>query len=1307
MQNRKIKNCLIVLFGIILNVSGRLLAHYLELPIWFDMVGTIVATYYVGLWGGIVAGVANNLLLHFFMSGSMIYLITSGIAAVVINVIIKRGYINSVLKSTISTFWLGVICTLVSTPLNLIFYNGYSGNIWGDTLVDMMKWNNMGEVLSSLTGDAVVEIIDKQVCVLAAYLVIFIINKTKTKKEISSEITAAVLVIALTASLFGGCLQEVKAEESETFTNNMVSKIYDNTNGMVSTEANTICETDDGYIWIGSYAGLTRYDGQEFEFIREGGLVNVVSMMKDSRGRLWIGTNDAGIARYENGKYTYFTINDGLPSNSIRSFAEDENGNIYVGTIDRICIIDSNDSIEILTHDITFAKYMEIYNNMLVVLDNKGVLYALEGDKILEVKNNQDSYFFYCMALTSKGLMAGTDTGELFVLDIFEEGIFIRESIDLGASRICTLFEDSSKRIWIALDTGFGFMDGDNVFNKMHYDDFPSSIVCFHEDYQGNIWAASSNYGVMKLSESSFCNLFITAGVEGRVVNAVVYYEGNYYCGTDDGLVILDGRNFSRRNNILTKKTESYRVRSLFIDSENSLWICTYSGLFCYDTDGKIREYSMETDNTTSDRFRCMTQLKDGTIVAGTSDGINYIKDGKVTGTLKSGDGLGNTQILSVIEGNDGNVWAGSDGSGIYVISGNKLIKNYTVEDGLSSNIILRIVSCDRGYLIVTSNALCFIDEQGNVKRLSSFPYFNNFDIILNGATAFVTCSAGLYEVKLSELCDDNAGQAVLYGANQGLSSGLTANSWNYLDESGRLFLCSNNGVIAFDDNDNKTESNIKYGISSIECNGNTLDPTKDGTYIIPQNSNNIYIYPSVRNYSFSDKKVRFFIKEIDNNPEVYDWDKVKAIQLRKPDFSRYHICMQILDKSGTEVLQESWYVLEREKHAWEQTGYKVYLWTVGIEIFLFLIFTIVSMIFFVLRKNELEKNHAELEKQVNEKTKEIIIQQEKVKDIFTRTVTALSEAVDAKDRYTSGHSKRVAEYALMIAKRLGKSVEEQEEIYRAGLLHDIGKIRVPAEIINKPGRLTDEEFNIIRIHPVTGYHILHGISEDNYIEIGAKYHHERYDGKGYPNGLSGERIPEIARILSVADAYDAMASNRSYRDVLAQEVVRREIEKGRGTQFDPQIADIMLEMIDEDKSYKMRENKARQKYILTIDDEDMNNKIIEHIMRDEPMYKLVAASGGKEALEILKQRSFDLILLDKNMPEMDGLETLKLIRESYQTPVVLMTSDKTLDISKEYAMYGCEDYITKPVFPLIIKEIIHNITESNIENINKNDEGI
>lgn len=182
---------------------------------------------------------------------------------------------------------------------------------------------------------------------------------------------------------------------------------------------------------------------------------------------------------------------------------------------------------------------------------------------------------------------------------------------------------------------------------------------------------------------------------------------------------------------------------------------------------------------------------------------------------------------------------------------------------------------------------------------------------------------------------------------------------------------------------------------------------------------------------------------------------------------------------------------------------------------------------------------------------------------MVAQTAAALAEAIDAKDAYTNGHSRRVAEYSAKIAERYGKTKEECDEIYLIALLHDVGKIGVPNAIINKNGKLTDEEYEIIKTHPQRGKEILEKISIAPNLTIGAHYHHERFDGKGYPEGLKGEKIPEIARIIAVADTYDAMASRRGYRGALPREKIRHELLRGMGTQFDTRFASIMIDLID------------------------------------------------------------------------------------------------------------------------------------------------
>ncbi len=197
----------------------------------------------------------------------------------------------------------------------------------------------------------------------------------------------------------------------------------------------------------------------------------------------------------------------------------------------------------------------------------------------------------------------------------------------------------------------------------------------------------------------------------------------------------------------------------------------------------------------------------------------------------------------------------------------------------------------------------------------------------------------------------------------------------------------------------------------------------------------------------------------------------------------------------------------------------------------------------------------------------------QKNENLTYQIMETLVHTIEAKDQYTKGHSTRVAEYSRLLAGKMGMSEEEQMSIYFMATLHDIGKISIADDIINKPGRLTDEEYAVIKRHSETGYNILHNMSEIKDIEYGARWHHERYDGNGYPDGLSGEEIPVFARIIAVADTYDAMTSNRSYREVMSQDKVRAEIERVRGTQLDPVIAGYMIELIDEDKDYKMKQH--------------------------------------------------------------------------------------------------------------------------------------
>ncbi len=200
-----------------------------------------------------------------------------------------------------------------------------------------------------------------------------------------------------------------------------------------------------------------------------------------------------------------------------------------------------------------------------------------------------------------------------------------------------------------------------------------------------------------------------------------------------------------------------------------------------------------------------------------------------------------------------------------------------------------------------------------------------------------------------------------------------------------------------------------------------------------------------------------------------------------------------------------------------------------------------------------IEREYKEhLEKKVQEQTAAL-------RETFFGAITSLAQALDAKDRYTYGHSERVTEIAVILGEEMGLAEGDLEDLRVAGLVHDIGKMGISEEVLNKKGRLTDEEFEQVRKHPALGEQILRPVIQSERVLSFVRHHHERFDGRGYPDGLAGEEIPFGARLLAVADAYDAMTSDRLYRMAMSADEARQQLRENRGGQFDPEIVDVFL----------------------------------------------------------------------------------------------------------------------------------------------------
>ena len=271
-----------------------------------------------------------------------------------------------------------------------------------------------------------------------------------------------------------------------------------------------------------------------------------------------------------------------------------------------------------------------------------------------------------------------------------------------------------------------------------------------------------------------------------------------------------------------------------------------------------------------------------------------------------------------------------------------------------------------------------------------------------------------------------------------------------------------------------------------------------------------------------------------------------------------------------------------------------------------------------VIQLDKLQKN---LQDEVDKQTRKAEEKKKQFQRLSIQVMQSLAGAIDAKDRYTKGHSQRVAMYSREIAGRYGYDEEKQEDVYFAGMLHDIGKIGISNEIINKTGKLTDEEYEIIKTHPSIGGDILSNISEIPNIAIGARWHHERYDGKGYPDGLKGDDIPLSAQVVALADVYDALVSRRVYKKKYTHREAMRMILNGECGAFNPILLKCLVEA----------QEKVRDSIVVS---EDYNASYKRNIMREleeyestkEHLMESITQDIQKECSEIENDTDLDFI---------------------------------------------------------------------------------
>lgn len=997
-------------------------------------------------------------------------------------------------------------------------------------------------------------------------------NCSGLKKRVHIKFIAAFIAV-VTAALFIMPKNTAEAQQLPGLKLDSYSAVlYNNTNGLPTSEANAIVQSEDGYIFIGSYSGLTFYDGVSFtRFSAQTGITSVVSLFIDKDDRLWVGTNDSGIVLFTEGKYTFYGRDAGLTSLSVRSITQDDSGRIIFATTEGLSYISDEGKAVTIDDPIVNGKYLKLLSKsadgVIYGCTTDGVCFSLEDLKITSSFDSKTLNYGTANCITPDPqtpgkVWIGTSESTVIYGDIFKGMSDMRTFSVAPNSNINAICPTDTGGFWICTDSGIGMLNAFGHYTQ--YPDFPmnNSVENVISDYEGNLWFVSSRQGVMKVVGCDFSNVSEKAGLSQRVVNTTCLYNNELYIGTDSGLIVLDEKG-NQKTTELTTELDGVRIRCIKVNSAGDrLWLCTYSekGLICYNGSDGSCEYFNTQNGMNSDRVRSMTELDDGTIVAATSGGVALIKDGKIEKTFDESNGIGNTEILTVCGGDDGHIYMGSDGGGIVITDREKVIGQLGFDDGLKSEVILRIKDDPKtdGYWVITGNSVAYMENE-KLRTINSFPYSNNFDIFFDDQERiWILSSNGVYSINRENMLSDEELEYSFYDVNCGLPSVATANSYSCVSENGTLYIAGVSGVSSININDQRnTVSGIKLSVPYIEVDDRRITISGDEPVRIPSDCKRLTIYAFAPTFLLTNPRLSYCLEGFDDNKITFTKQEMQPISYTNLKSGKYTFRFSVVDTMTGEDTETFTVEFIKEKALFEEAWFWV--------IVVFVIIAAVMLTLIILGRI---------------KTRRLLKKQEENRMFVNQIIKAFAKCIDLKDKYTNGHSFRVAKYASLIAEKLGYDEQQVTDIYNIGLLHDIGKIAVPDKILGKPQRLSDEEFEIISQHAMNGYEILKEIEIRPELAIGAGFHHEHIDGTGYPFGKKGEDIPQTAQIIAVADTFDAMNSTRPYRKQMYAEVIIDEMVRISGKQLNTELVGVFLDIVREGKldSVLVWENKTKGK---------------------------------------------------------------------------------------------------------------------------------
>ncbi|MBR5057361.1 MAG: diguanylate cyclase [Clostridiales bacterium] len=938
---------LIIAIGI--NLGGFYAAKALSLPLWLDTVGTVMVAISYGPLAGILISVISQIFIFVPLGLPFHYYLIGISVALVVGFLFPKKRKNDLFAIVTVAMITALVTSLLSFPLNAKFNNGYPGNLWGDQFFMMLSKKISSKRFNAYMAVAFIDFPDRLLSVLLGFSLIDLTDshKSKKKEKILTKSMSGILALIMAGSLLAMNAPLLRAFDGDSenavendfdYESDFDTVVYDTDDGLLSCEANAVAQTDDGYIWVGTYAGLYRYNGIAFlEAKIDERIRNVMSLFVDSKGHLWIGTNDSGVFCFDptTEEVTCYSTDNGLSANAVRAICEDKNGNIYLGTAMSVSRIDSNGSVK------SFPEWKNVFHTIsldstedgaIIGVTNDGTLFLAKNDLLLDTAEfDQTHSVYYLAAACGPDAILVTTTGNQIVEFKVEDGHLEEyETFSINKHEYFSniRYSELYQGFFYCGEYGFGFIEPETrAVSDMTEFGFRGSVEDVCVDSQSNIWFASSKHGILKCSHTPFRYLYYRTDLEENVANAVCECNGFLYIGLNKGVTIVNANTRKAEYRPWLQDLKNERVRNIMRDSKGNLWISTYGtkGLVKVEQSGSLIYFNEENGRLGTGQIRSCIELSDGRILVASNTGLSFIQDDKVVATLGEKDGLNNQFILSMIERDDGSILASSDGDGIYIIKNDRVVGHISEAEGLMSSVILRIVKGTSGYFYVSSSAIYF-DDGNEIRMLKNFPYSNNYDILISDdGICWITSSAGMFVVDEKTMIEDGEYTCTLLNKNWGMNTSFTANSWNLIN-NGTLYLCCTDGVRSLSMSKySLTNTDYQIHLDSIQA-GEELIHEKNGTYIIPAINGRISFNLSVNNFTLTNPKIHYYLDGAEDEGITCRQNEILPLEYTNLAYGSYELHVQVLNEATGEIERDEVFKIEKKAMMYERIYFQLYL---------------------------------------------------------------------------------------------------------------------------------------------------------------------------------------------------------------------------------------------------------------------------------------------------------------------------------------------------------------------------------------------